>query len=334
MDKTPEPSGIAEFVVRHLTAARGNGLVDRAGRWLFTRLRRMLVSRGDRHVRMDLGGSELLVPLDHDLPFIRALHPQYSANIGRLCRYIAESDPETTIVDIGANIGDTVAIIREHCQSPILCIEPNPRYFRLLQANLQRARLPDVQSIEAFVATYTGEIRGQLVSGAGSGHFTLTGDGAMQARRLSDILEDYPQFLRPRVVKIDTDGFDCSILRSELEWLEDVQPVVFFEYDPFFFTPHAYDGSQIFKDLLNAGYTFAIFYDNVGDYLTALDLTRDQSVLEDLQQYFVGRGGHQYLDVAVFPRQDYELALKIRMRETALSRKDRQQAAGQLYPST
>jgi hypothetical protein len=179
-----------------------------------------------------------------------------------------------------------------------------------------------VQVVKAFVATYTGEIRGQLVSSAGSGHFTDAGEATLQARRLSDLLVDFPRFLRPRVLKIDTDGFDCSILRSELEWLGAVRPVIFFEYDPFFFVTHAYDGSQIFMDLSTVGYSFAILYDNVGDYLTSLDLNRDQIILEDLQQYFVGRGGHQYLDVAVFSQQDYELALKIRGYETLLSRKD------------
>jgi FkbM family methyltransferase len=327
MDKTPKRSLLAEFVVRQLNAVSGKSLVARVRRWSFTRLRRILVSRTDLYSRISLGGTELLVPLDHDLPLIRSLHPQYAANIGRLCGYIAESDPRMSIVDIGANIGDTVAIIREHCQSPILCIEPNPRYFRLLQANLQRAGLQGVQMAKAFVATYTGEIKGQLVSGAGSGHFTNTGDAMLQARRLGDLLQDFSQFIRPRLLKIDTDGFDCSILRSELEWLGSAHPIIFFEYDPFFFMPHPYDGSQIFRDLSSAGYTFAIFYDNFGDYLISVDLTRDRIILEDLQQYFVGRGGHQYLDVAVFPGDDYELALKIRTHEAALSRMNRLKAS-------
>lgn len=327
MDKTPQPSSLAEFVVHQLTAVRGKRFFARIRRWLFASFRRMLATRTDLYTRIKLGGSELLVPLDHDIPLIRSLHPQYSANIGRLCGYIAEVELQMSIVDIGANIGDTVAIIREHCQSPILCIEPNPRYFQLLQANLKRAGLQDVHTIQAFVATYTGEIKGRLIAGAGSGHFTSAGDAMLQARMLSDLLQDFPQFIRPRLLKIDTDGFDCSILRSELEWLGAAQPIIFFEYDPFFFTPHAYDGSLIFRDLSDAGYTFAIFYDNVGDYLTSLDLTRDRIILEDLQQYFIGRGGHQYLDVAVFPQKDHKLALEIRAHEAALSRIDRLKAA-------
>jgi FkbM family methyltransferase len=319
MDKTPQPSRIAEFIILNLTVPSGKGFVDRARRWLFTRIRHILATRTDLYARVALGGSEIFAPLGHDLPLLRALHSQYSANVGRLCRYIAESDPEMTIIDIGANIGDTAAIVREHCQNLILCIEPDPRYFPLLQANVQHAQLSNVHAVQTFIATYSGEIKGRLVSDAGSGHFAAAEDATLHARTLSDLLRDFPQFLRPRLIKIDTDGLDCSILRSELHWLRAVQPILFFEYDPFYFEAHAYDGTQIFEDLLSAGYAFVILYDNVGDYLTSLDLTHDRHILEDLQRYYEGRGGHQYFDVAVFPQKDYELACAIRVKEAGVS---------------
>ena len=98
--------------------------------------------------------------------------------------------------------------------------------------------------------------------------------------------------------------------------------------DPFFFQNNAYDGAQIFEDLSSAGYTFAIFYDNVGDYITALDLHRDTNIVSDLQHYYIGRRGHQYLDVVAFHREDRGIAENIRIREAEWLLRWREERSG------
>ena len=284
-------------------------------RRLFAFARRIIARGGTRHLRYKLGGSEILVPLSHDLPVIRSVFPQYSTNIARLCSYLTEKYPDLHLVDIGANIGDTVAIIREQSRCPILCIEADEYYFSLLTENLGRANLQSVETVRAFVATYTGELKGQLSCSAGTAHFVNDHANALSTIRLSHLLKNFPRFHAPKILKIDTDGFDCSILRSELEWLSENRPMVFFEYDPFFFQSQPYDGAGIFEDLSTAGYTFAILYDNVGDYLTSVDLQRDKEILRDLQNYYVGRGGKHYLDVAAFHFEDRRIAEQIGIKE-------------------
>src|SRR5208337_1671399 len=140
-----------------------------------------------------------------------------------------------------------------------------------------------VEVVRAFVASYTGELKGQLVAAAGSAHFVDSSANPIKAIALSDLLRDFPEFKTPKLLKIDTDVFDCSILRSALEWLRKTRQVIFFEYDPFFFRGQSYDGTQIFEDLRGSGYTFAVIYDNYGDYITAVDLQSDRQILNDLQ---------------------------------------------------
>jgi FkbM family methyltransferase len=328
-----KPSRIAEFIMSRLipdSKGRRRGKVQRRA---FALIRRMLAGRDDRFVRYRLGGHEILLPLAHDLPLIRSAFPQYSTNIARLCSYVSEKYPDLQLVDIGANIGDTVAIIRELSQCPILCVEGDEYYFNILSENIRRAKFLSVETVRAFVATYSGEIKGQFVSVAGTAHFVEGKTTSVKATKLNHLLNDFPEFQSPKILKIDTDGFDCSILRSELEWLGERKPIIFFEYDPFFFRNQSYDGTHIFEDLSAAGYTFAIFYDNFGDYLTSVDLQQDKQILADLQNYYIGRDGQQYADVAVFHGEDRELAGRIRIKETEWSLRSREERSSQARQS-
>jgi FkbM family methyltransferase len=327
-----EPSRIAEFITNRLvtnTKGKSPGKIQRRA---FSLARRLLGRRDNKFIRYTLGGSEILLPLAHDLPLIRSAYPQYSTNIARLCSYVSGKYPNLHLVDIGANVGDTVAIIREFSQCPILCIEGDEYFYKILSENIQRARFRSVTKVRAFVATYSGEMKGQLVSVAGTAHFVKSDIMPVKTTKLSHLLDDFPEFQSPKILKIDTDGFDCTILRSELEWLGERKPTIFFEYDPFFFQTQSYDGSHIFQDLLAIGYTFAIFYDNFGDYLTSVDLQQDAHILADLQSYYVGRGGEQYADIAVFHGEDRELAEHIRAMEAEWSLRSRKERLGKDSP--
>ena len=45
-------------------------------------------------------------------------------------------------IDIGANVGDSVVIVRDVSDAPILCIDADPRFHRYLKINT--ANLSDV----------------------------------------------------------------------------------------------------------------------------------------------------------------------------------------------
>jgi len=313
------PSRSAEFIMGRLLPDATGRRPGRIQRRIFSLARRFLAKQTNKYIRYELSGTVMLLPFAHDLPIFRSAFPQYSTNIGRLCCYMSEKYTDLRLVDIGANIGDTVAIVRENSQCPILCVEADKHYFTILMENLRRAGFQSVEAVNAFVSSYTGELRGQLVSDGGTAHFIASDAPPIRTVKLSLLLSDFPQFQSPKLVKIDTDGYDCSILKAEIEWLKEKKPAIFFEYDPFFFSDHPYDGARIFKDLREAGYVLAIFYDNVGDYLATVDLEKDGEILVELQNYYVGRGGHHYADVAVFHREDRDIAERIRVKEAEWS---------------
>ena len=55
-----------------------------------------------------------------------------------------------TIIDIGANIGDSAIALRNACNSPIICAEGNPEFLPILKSNL--AAIPGIfRVIEKFI---------------------------------------------------------------------------------------------------------------------------------------------------------------------------------------
>src|SRR5687768_2998522 len=206
----------------------------RRGRRFRTRLyrtcRRSFLRMTDPIVKYRIDGITLTLPLSHDLPLIRELYPHYMTNLSRLLSSLYEKYPDLSVVDIGANVGDTAVVIRRTAPVPLLCIEGDPYFFGLLITNT--STFTDVFCERAFISNKTGSISGSLLAHAGTAHFaTDPGSSASPCISLAAQLNRHPRFLESRLIKIDTDGFDIAIIDGAIDFLGAHKPVVFFEYD-------------------------------------------------------------------------------------------------------
>ena len=242
--------------------------------------RRLLVRLGDPTVLYRVGTIELELPLSHELPFYQHDHPRYDRQLGTIAAELGGP-----VVDVGANVGDSAAAIRAESEVPILCIEGDPKFFALLERNARR--IGDVELERAFVE---GPARGRLQRVAGTAHI-VEGDEALASKPLAQILEGHPTFSRPALIKLDTDGMDIPILLANLALLEDLRPVLFFEYDP-----HIGADPAIFERLREAGYRTADWYENTGEHVATVELPAH------LHEDYVGHRGARYADVCVRPR--------------------------------
>jgi FkbM family methyltransferase len=277
--------------------------------------RNALINTADPLVQYEIQGKEIVLPLSHELPFFVRAYPHYSVNIARIAAHAVKKYPDLTVIDIGANIGDTLAMLRGTVECPVLCIEGDERFFDILRTNATLFG-EGVYLEKAFVGSSTEGTATRVESGRGTTR--LTSDHAHQStvrlQKLSDILQSRPLFTQPKFVKVDTDGFDIQILKGEIEFLEYAKPVLFFEYDPYFFEMHGDDGLSFFNELRGAGYSGAIFYENNGDYLLTAELA-NRSLLEDIHNFYSGRGGQRYCDVCTFHEEDSDLCRAVRLAE-------------------
>ncbi|PYS68054.1 MAG: hypothetical protein DMF73_17740 [Acidobacteria bacterium] len=292
-------------------------ITGRIGRYILRQIRSGVLSAYDPAVIYELAGSKLLLPFSHQLPYILQLCPEYTMNIARLAKHVQDKYSDMAIIDIGANVGDTLAIIRSTVDAPVLCIEGEDRFFALLEGNAKR--FSNVELAHAFVGTDVLPASFKVSSNGGTARLTATdSQDTVPMRTLDAILDEHPSFRATlQLIKIDTDGFDVPILLSSLDLLGRRRPVVFFEYSPFHLTQLHVDGLRVFERLREIGFALAIIWENGGEFLLSADLG-DERLFQDLHHYYSGRRGGKYCDIALFAAHDRDVFDAVRAGEITL----------------
>jgi len=281
---------------------------------MLRRLRQWLINHGDPLVTFQFEGTTLLAPISHELPLTRKRLPYYSANLGRIAAHLQTKYPDLSVIDVGANIGDSAATIRGMAHVPILCIEGNARYFELLQKNV--AHFGEVYPVQAYVGSATGQVRGRIQARKGTGSIVLDEQSSqtIPLKTLSAVLGAYPQFRQSKLLKTDTDGFDVSILYSELELLGRLKPVLFLEYSAPAFTSYEHESFTIFEALQQRGYKTLLVYEETGEYSLCAYLD-NTTLLQDIHRFYSDRHDKRYSDLCVFHGNDEDLCQALRSAE-------------------
>lgn len=297
---------IPQFLLNNIVKKRTNTLPNKI-------INKLLMICRDLYIKFDnlalvnynLNGVNIMLPLSHDLPINIKLFPFYDTAIGRLSEYLIQKYPDYLVIDVGANIGDTATVIRSKTNLPILCIEGNTIYYDLLKEN--SGKINNIYLENSFV----GEKESQnlkVVNYKGSSRLTQDGfaDTQLHLESLSEIVSKYPQFENIKFLKIDTDGFDCKIIRSSSDFISKYKPVIFFEYDPYFLEKNGDDGISVFTSLINLGYDNLLIYNNIGEYMFGLQLS-NEVILKELHLFFTGRNSGMYMDICAFHQEDADI---------------------------
>ena len=274
-----------------------------------------------------IGRHQLLLPDDHQLDQYQAGWHRYDTALGYIAQVIFQKYPQASAIDIGANIGDSSALIQTYQDVPVLCIEGNPEFIEYLHHNA--ALIGNIEVEESFVGN-DGDIvnfenmdshdgTASIVNAVNSDGLFLT-----ELKSLEKILQEHPTFQNSKLLKIDTDGFDFSIIQTSISVIGNLSPVLFFEYD-IFFTSDARDESlKTLQVLFECGYQSFIVYDNYGNYLLSLT-SQDYDKFIDLNTYLFsnrfasGITAVYYLDICAFAEADTDLFEKIRQMERQIT---------------
>lgn len=271
----------------------------------------------DPLITYPIKGYQLKLPLSHALPLVLQYYPDYANNLARLASCIHTKYPDLKIIDIGANIGDSVFIIRNKVSCPILCIEGDPVFFKILQTNTADCR--NVVIKQVFIGDNDVIANKELVVVSGTAHFTNSINHNTEFKKLSSVLNEESQFSQAKLLKIDTDGFDLAIIRGSIDFIESAKPILFFEYDPFFLRNQKEDEISIFSLLQTLGYHSIVIYDNFGRYLISLPLTETNQIA-DMHGYLLNRLGDYYYDICAVQAADLEIIQQLREIELSLTK--------------
>jgi FkbM family methyltransferase len=259
-------------------------------------------------------GREILLPLSHNLPYNRKAWPLHNENLGRIAAYIAAVYSPLTVIDVGANVGDSLCVIGSAVPNfRALCIDADDVFFDLLVRNFGSD--PDLVFEKCLVGDSATPVTGEMIRRGGTAMVVAsTGRDQLDVTSLQTLLERHPLFLSAKLLKIDTDGYDCDVVDGSIHLLSRLKPVIFMEYDPEQMTHRGFDGTPTLQRLAGAGFRLGLVYDHVSDLMHSIDLG-SATALEELNGYLRSSQARRYADICIFHDEDRELAELARREE-------------------
>ena len=250
------------------------------------------------------------LPAHHLLPEFQKQHPKYDRFLPHLTRYINDSE---TIIDIGANIGDSLAgMAEQNTTANYICIEADDSFYRHLEDNIKRIKTSinhlKVTTIKALVGKNISNV--SLDGQNGTKHAILKNEGGLKSSPLDELI---PNESSIRILKSDVDGFDYDVLDSSMVVIKKHKPILFFEcqYD------HEYQKAGYLKTLSalqQAGYCDWVIFDNFGEIVIR---TGEMSIIVQLINYIwqqnTGRSTRTiyYYDILAVHKEDSSLINKV-----------------------
>jgi FkbM family methyltransferase len=225
-------------------------------------------------------GHDLLMPAEHPLAGTIAIYPQYNRPLALAAQAIAECSQTAqvlTAIDVGANIGETVALIQQSWgrNGWYLCIEPDPDISELCRLNHRGNDRVEVQRY------FIGEDAGATVWLQDDGRanpstkFRANDCESADTDRLSRLDTVAASFAERHgtlsLIKVDTEGFDFAVLRSASALLTRYGPALYFEWFPELLSGLGEETWAGLEYLASMGYRHFVFFTNRGDYYCSVD---------------------------------------------------------------
>lgn len=283
------------------------------------------VERSAKYKEYQIGRYCLLLPIAHKLDDYQTRWKRYDTALGFIAQAVFQKYPDSFAIDIGANVGDSAALIRSFADISVLCIEGNPDFIDCLEQNISRIGNIDVE--QCFVGNEGDSVDLDRILQQG-GTATIVdavhseGTAIAEMKSLETILQKHSKFVRSKLLKIDTDGFDFSIINASADVIARLQPVLYFEYDVTFKPTAIHESLQAMQTLISIGYESFLVYDNFGNYLMSLS-HQDLEKFADLNAYLVsnrsksGTPAVYYFDICAFVQNDRDLFEQLRASEVA-----------------
>jgi FkbM family methyltransferase len=258
-------------------------------------------------------GLTILTPPGHRLKEYREVHPRYDKFLGELSAILPS---QSVVLDIGANVGDSLALMgASNPNLNVLCVEPDPYFLRYLKKNMQIVLNNEFKGEIEVVKSFAGSPKsGSLVGGATTKVFKTSDAGVVQIfstlEELAHLALEKFESPKVKLVKIDVDGYDWEVLDSGMDFIAKDNPIIFFEA----LIIHA-DGleglGKTVESLHALDYSFGLF-DNFGNFVLESNLP---TVINQLFSYtFLQEAKSsspiQYFDVLAVPSKEMPSLLR------------------------
>lgn len=225
-----------------------------------------------------IDGFNIELSKHHMLPIHQHNYCYYDRVLPAIVALSNRKNSASWVIDIGANVGDTLFSMLKHTTANLLCIEPDLDFYKILEKNvatLNEQYKKKVYCLNAFVVSDTSE-NIKLEKKLGTAHKVKTdsiNDHTPPSLQLKDIISQYgiaPDSID--LIKVDTDGYDWECLISLGPLLQEIDGYIYWENQLDKGSIKQQKGYQQLIDYLKAAdYECFFCFDNFGNYLASGD---------------------------------------------------------------
>ena len=156
-----------------------------------------------------IDNKKIILPPGHLLSLYESVYPKYDRFLPTVIGKIKENE---VIIDIGANIGDTLfRLLNINTRPYYYCIEADNFFFEYLQKNKKSLDV-NIQNKIILIKTLVGDqLNGNLSETTTGTKSLIESDLGIKSKKLDDIIMEY-KIKNIKLIKVDVDGFDYNIL--------------------------------------------------------------------------------------------------------------------------
>lgn len=241
--------------------------------------------------RMQVHGLDMILPLNHALPGYLADLQFYDRLPARLSKYIGDKCSVVNCIDVGANVGDSIAAFKYGRQNNsndfYIAVEPNSYYAKYLNLNFSEQGVISLPLL-CSNSEGTGFVNFKELNGTASSSFNdcplETGDETIKMTTIDSIVGFYGDGRNFNLLKTDTDGHDFDVISGAKNFIQKSLPFVLLEVDSFSDHQFLVNVRTTLNLFLKSGYSRLFVYDNQGYFLGLYEIV-DAKSLERLLFY-------------------------------------------------
>lgn len=234
----------------------------------------------DRPVVREVQGVRMHLPWSHRLPDYARWVPSYGQNLVRLAELLHDGTTPLTVLDVGANVGDSTLQILDATDARVLCVEADGYFLDYLRRNVDGDGRVAVEP--ALLSADDDDVAMSPVRVGGTTRFEPgTSELTAPTVTVSDLRGRHPDFSSLRLAKSDTDGYDVQLIPAIARVWADSKPALFFEYDLELSAKAGNDPQGVWTELGELGYTHMAAWDNWGDAVGRWSVAEAGSALTD-----------------------------------------------------
>lgn len=237
------------------------------------------------------------------------IYPDLNAQLGRLAASVHKKYPGMTVIDVGANVGDTIAVLKSAVDVPVIGIEGDETSFDYLQKNT--AQFSDVKIIKTFLGEKSEDTKVSMEKTGWNNTIIPDAAGTEQIsfKSLDDVIAGSGfDAAEIKLLKVDVEGFDTIVLRGATAIIDKHKPVLFFEYNRENMKAINEEGLSTVLSFSRFGYSKIAFFDHKGTLVLATEM-KNAAEITYLHEYISSpKNLMGYYDICIFHEADTSVA--------------------------